>query len=369
MKIEPFALERYFAKHEFSAPYLLSCSDAESFVLSELLNLADSHMRNIWNDLSLGYTESHGHPLLLEMIASLYPSLSKDHVLEVVPEEGIFIAMHALLETGDHVIVTHPGYQSLYQVAVSIGCEVSWWEPHMHSDMAFHIEDLLGLITPRTKLIVVNFPHNPTGALIKAGEQADLVQIARDNNIAIFSDEMYRYAEIDPTDRLPAMATLYEKSVSLCGMSKSFSLPGLRVGWLLSQDLDFLESALVMKDYTTICASAPSEILALIALQSKEHILDRNLKIYTHNLYVLNEFFERHASLFRWVAPKSGTVTFPEYLGAQPAAGFCEHLLKECGIMLLPASVIGYDDDYVRIGFGRRDMPSVLDRFDHFLTT
>lgn len=368
MKIEPFALERYFAAHEFSAPYLLSCSDAEPLTLSELLDLADPHMRDLWKELTLGYTESRGHPLLLETIAALYPGLSTQHVLGVVPEEGIFIAMHVLLEAGDHIIVTHPGYQSLYQVALSIGCEVSWWEPRMRSDMAFHIDDLRPLITSQTKLIVVNFPHNPTGALIDSRVQSELIQLAQENNIFVFSDEMYRYAELNPSDRLPPVAALYEKGISLSGMSKSFSLPGLRVGWLLSQDSMFLESAMVIKDYTTICASAPSEILAVIALRSKDDILNRNSKIYTRNLSALQGFFTRHSNLFRWVVPRAGTVTFPEYLGDMGSSALCEQLLKESGVMLLPASVIGYAGNYVRVGFGRRNMPDVLERVDNFLT-
>lgn len=365
--IEPFALERYFAEHEFSAPYLLSCSDAEPLTLSELIEMADAQTRALWEKLSLGYTDSRGHPLLLEAIAELHPGLSTHNVLEVVPEEGIFIAMHALLDAGDHVIVTHPGYQSLHEIAISIGCDVSWWEPHMQSDMSFHLEDILELITPRTKLIVVNFPHNPTGALIDHQAQRELINLAGENGIFIFSDEMYRFSEFDRNDRLPAMAAFYKNGISLGGMSKSFSLPGLRTGWIASQDTGFLEKAMIMKDYTTICAAAPSEILALIALQAKERILNRNAEIYKKNLETLSGFFQKHSGLFRWVPPKAGTVTFPEYLGNQSALSLCEDLLVNRGVMLLPSSIIGYDGNYVRIGFGRRDIPSVLARFDEYL--
>ena len=367
MKIEPFALERYFAKHEFSAPHLLSCSDAEPLTLSEMLQMADSETLHLWEKLALGYTESRGHPQLIQAITNLYTGISHNNVLEVVPEEGVFIAMHALLETGDHVIVTHPGYQSLYQIALSIGCEVSWWEPHMESDMAFHLQDIVDLITPRTKLIVINFPHNPTGALISKGDQLKLVQFAREKGIPIFSDEMYRYAELNPNERLPAMAKIYEKGISLGGMSKSFSLPGLRVGWLASQDPSFMQSVMALKDYTTICAAAPSEILALAGLRSMHTILDRNAAIYSKNLSVLKEFFHRRDTLFRWIPPRAGTVTFPAYLGKPSADHLCKNLLNAAGVMLLPASILGYQGNHVRIGFGRKDMPDVLERLDHFL--
>jgi aspartate/methionine/tyrosine aminotransferase len=367
MKIKPFTLERYFTKHEFSAPYLLSCSDAEPLTLPDLLTLAEADSLRLWEGLSLGYTDSQGHPELLAAIAQLYRGVGADQVIEVVPEEGIFITMHALLNPGDHVIVTHPGYQSLYQIAISIGCDVSWWEPHMRSDMSFDVDDVAGLITPRTKLIVVNFPHNPTGALPDRRSQARLIDLARARNIPIFSDEMYRYAELDPAHRLPSMVEMYEKGITLGGMSKSFSLPGLRVGWLVSLDTDFMEAVKVLKDYTTICAAAPSEILALIALRSMEKILARNLGIYQANLIELRSFFLNHAGRFRWIAPKAGTITFPELLGDLTADAFCEQLLDQTGVMLLPASVLGYPGNHVRIGFGRKDMPEVLARLDRFL--
>jgi len=367
MKIKPFSIERYFAKHEFSAPYLLSCSDAEPLSLSELLGMADAESQQLWDNLSLGYTESQGHPGLLQAIAHLYPGITTQNILGVVPEEGIFISMNMLLEAGDHVIVTHPGYQSLYQIAVSIGCNVSWWEPHLQTDMAFYMSDLESLITPKTKLIVINFPHNPTGSLISKQQQSELVRIAQENKITIFSDEMYRFAELDAADRLPSMVERYEKGVVLGGLSKSFSLPGLRVGWLASQDMDFIRAAMAFKDYTTICAAAPSEILGMIALESKDKIFKRNLAIYQNNLSALEEFFTLNNTNFRWVQPKSGTIIFPEITGDMSADELCQKLLDQSGVMLLPASILGYDGNYVRIGFGRRDLPENLDKFDEFL--
>ena len=367
MKIKPFALERYFAAHEFSAPFLLSCSDAEPLALAELLKMADPDALRLWQGLSLGYTDSQGHPLLLAEIEGLYAGIPADHIVEVVPEEGIFIAMNVLLKAGDHVIVTHPGYQSLYEIALSIGCTVSWWEPDMPSDMAFSIDDLQGLIRPNTRLIVVNFPHNPTGALITKAEQDALVAIAAAHNIHLFSDEMYRFSEIDADDRLPAMVDKFEKGITLGGLSKSFSLPGLRVGWLASPDSEFIAAVKAFKDYTTICGSAPSEILAVIALRSRMQILDRLQGIIGHNLSVLEEFFQTYKSVFRWVQPKGGTITFPELFINKSVDDFCQALIKDEGVMLLPASILGYGGNHARIGFGRKDMPDVLGRLASYL--
>ena len=137
MKISTFDLERYFAKYEFSARYLLSCSDCEPLLMSELLQMADRETRQLWENLKLGYTETYGHPLLRKTIAEIYQGTNPENVLGVVPEEGIFLVMNALLEPGDHVICTFPGYQSLYEIARSIGCKVSAWEPDERQGMEF----------------------------------------------------------------------------------------------------------------------------------------------------------------------------------------------------------------------------------------
>ncbi|MGB5845242.1 MAG: aminotransferase class I/II-fold pyridoxal phosphate-dependent enzyme, partial [Anaerolineales bacterium] len=152
MEIAPFQLERYFAKYEFSARYLLSSSDCESLSMKELLEMADAEIKNMWEQLKLGYTESWGHPLLREEIAQIYQGFDQAEVLVVVPEEGIYLLMHAVLQAGDHVICTYPGYQSLYEIARSIGCEVSTWEPDEKQGWSFPIDELAEKMRANTKL-------------------------------------------------------------------------------------------------------------------------------------------------------------------------------------------------------------------------
>jgi len=367
MKIKPFALERYFAKYEFSAPYLLSCSDAEPLTLKELLSMADRETRALWENLSLGYTESQGHPLLLQEIAELYESITPQHVVEIVPEEGIFIAMNVLLELEDHVITTFPGYQSLFEIAASIGCQVSKWQPDFAQGMKFSVNDLKQLVRENTKLIVINFPHNPTGALLSRAELQEVIALAKEKGIRVFSDEMYHFTELTHTNRLPSVCELYPKGISLFGLSKSFSLPGLRVGWLISRDLKLIEDIKFYKDYTTICGSAPSEVLAIIALRAREAILARNRAIISHNLQILDKFFREHVDVFTWHKPCGGTIGFPELLLDIPIDQFCAQLLEKKGVMLLPASVIGSQSNHFRVGFGRRDMPKALGKLAEFL--
>ena len=179
MKIQPFKLERYFAEHEFKARHLLSASDCEALTLAELLALADPEALGLWQGLGLGYTESQGHPLLRVAIARQYRRIGPDEVLIAAPEEAIFIAMHALLAPGDEVIVTWPAYQSLYALAEALGAQVVRW-PLTVRDGGWRLDmtALAGLITPQTRLIVVNFPHNPTGYLPPRSDLDAIVALA-----------------------------------------------------------------------------------------------------------------------------------------------------------------------------------------------
>ncbi len=368
MKIKPFELEKYFAKYEFSAPYLLSCSDAEPLTLKELLELADDETTNLWNNLWLGYTESKGHPELLKEIAKFYKNIDVGNTLEVVPEEGIFIAMNVLLENGDHIVTTFPGYQSLYEIANSLECKVSHWAPHNNrGQWSFKIADLKKQITNRTKLIVINFPHNPTGATISKDELNQLISIAKDNGIFIFSDEMYRLLEYDEAEQLPSVSDLYENSLSLCGMSKTFAMAGIRIGWLTTQNKGVFNGLATFKDYTTICGSAPSEILALMGLRAKDKIVERNKEIILKNLDILNKFFEKHTALLEWFPPKAGTIGFPKLKLETKIIDFYKDLVDKKGVMLLPADVYGFKGNYFRIGFGRRNMTQALDKLEDYI--
>ncbi len=282
----PFALERFFARYEFSARYLLSASDCQGPTMAELVDAADDGLRTRWEHLELGYTESQGLPELRADIATQYGRVDAEQVIVAAPEEAVFLTMHALLAPGDHVICTFPGYQSLYELARSIGCEVDFWEPAESPERAegadgtgwrFDPAGLEGLIRPNTRLVVWNFPHNPTGALPPAEDFTRMVAAVANAGAWLFSDEMYRLLEPAPELRLPAAADLYERAVSLGGMSKAFGLAGLRIGWVAAHDQTVLERIKSLKDYTTICSSAPSELLALMALRERDGILAANV--------------------------------------------------------------------------------------------
>ncbi len=361
MDIAAFKLERFFAEHEFNVRHLLSASDCESLSLPELLALADPEMLDLWERLSLGYTESQGHPLLRAEVARQYRQISPENVLIAAPEEAIFIAMNALLTPGDEVVVTWPAYQSLHAIAAALGCRVVRW-PLEVRDGAWRLDvsQLAGLITPKTRLIVINFPHNPTGWLPPASDLDAIVAIAAQHKLHLFSDEMYRLLEYDPAARLPSVCDLYEHGVTLSGLSKAFGLPGLRIGWLATHDRVLLARCSGLKDYTTICNSAPSEILGIVALRATETIVARNLGIVRDNLSLADSFFAAHAGRFTWLRPHAGSVAFPRLNPPMQAVQLAQELLDRHNTMLVPGEMFDYEDSHFRLGLGRRSFPAAL---------
>ncbi|MFH0915067.1 MAG: aminotransferase class I/II-fold pyridoxal phosphate-dependent enzyme [bacterium] len=366
MRPKPFALERFFARHEFGARYLLSTSDCQGLAMADLIAGAAPELRKRWGALSLGYTESQGLPELRHEIAGLYQGVHAEEIMTAAPEEAVFLAMNAVLEPGDHVVCTFPGYQSLYQLALSIGCEVTFWEPSEQKGWHFDPDRLEGHLRPDTKLVVWNFPHNPTGALPSLEDLSSMVASVRAVGAWVFSDEMYRLLEPSVEMRLPAAVDKYERAISLSGMSKAFGLAGLRIGWVATHDMDLLERMKALKDYTTICSSAPSELLALMALRSREGIVGAHRERVRRNVDAAADFFARHEARFHWTPPRAGTVCFPRMLpeplgAAVPGAEeFCARVLMDTGVLLLPSTVYGYGDEHFRIGLGREDFEEGL---------
>ena len=304
MRLDPFKLERYLAQYEFTAPHQLSCSDCDGIEMSELLALADGESRQLWESLALGYTEAPGHPLLRSEIAGMYSGAGADDVLVAAPEELIFLAVNSIVRNGDHVVCTFPAYQSLYQIAEGMHCEVTFWQADEKQGWRFEPARLAEMIRPSTRLIVVNFPHNPTGALPSRDDFDAVVEIARRHNLTLLCDEMYRLLEYDEAARLPAAVEVYERAVSLSGMSKVYGLAGARVGWVVSRDARLLKRMLTLKDYTTICTSAPSEILSLMALRARGPIVERHMTRIRRNLAALSAFIAKYPNLFAWNPPR-----------------------------------------------------------------
>lgn len=366
MQITPFRIEEYMAKHEFSARYLLSCSDAESQTIEELLALepgAHDALLKHW----CGYTESPGAPWLREVLATIYAQIRPQELVVVsAAEEAIFLFYHALLTPADHAIVETPCYESAFTLPASTGAAVSPWQRKAENGWAHDLAHLETLIRPNTRAIYINSPHNPTGLLMRPEVFHGVLNLAARHNIYVFSDEVYRELEHDPATRLPAACDLYEHAISLGSVSKTYGLPGLRLAWLASHHAGLLEKVVSLKHYTTICASAPSEFLTALAFRHRQKLIDRNLQIVLRNLPQLRAFFAKHNNLFEWTPPNASTIGFVRLKAALDVQNFCEQLVREAGVLLLPGTV--YDQPrHIRFGYGRRNMPEALAQFDSWL--
>ncbi len=363
MKPAPFQLERYFARHEFSTPHLLCTSDCESLAVEDLLQL-ESGAREALTSLWLGYTESQGSPKLREQIASLYETLHSEQILvHSGAEEAIFNFMNVALKAGDEIIVPAPCYQSLGEVARAVGARVIDWPADPRRNWELDLNFLQDQVSDRTRAVVVNFPHNPTGYLPEPEFLQALSRLSDQHGFLVLCDEVYRGLEYDPSDRLPCFADVNERGVSLGVMSKTYGLAGLRIGWAATRNRELYEALASFKDYTTICNSAPSEYLAGLALRHQGLLARRNLDIIQINLKLLNAFFAGHRDLFDWKPPKAGPIAFPRYLGGA-VDDFCEELRREAGVLLLPGSLYNDPHNCFRIGFGRADMGQGLDKLE-----
>jgi len=369
-----FALEVYFSKWEFAAKYNLAGSDGENMTLAQLLALAAPEDRAAFDAVGLGYTETFGAPALRAEIARTYDAVKPEHLLCFAgAEEGIYTAMRVLLNSDDHVIVVTPNYQAAETVPLGI-CEVTGVPLDIDRHWDLDLDLLRAALRPNTKLISINFPNNPTGKILPRASFDALVEICRSRGIWLFSDEVYRLIERDPALRLPQAADVYERGISLNVMSKAYGLAGLRIGWLACQDRATLVKFERYKHFLSICNSAPSEVLARIALKAREKILLRNRAVVRENLSILGEFFSDYAHLFDWREPDGGCVGFIRYKGAEGVEEFTRRLVEEAGVLFLPSSIYRSDlgpvpADCLRVGFGRSHVPAGLAVLRQWLQT
>ncbi|ANW21449.1 aminotransferase class I/II-fold pyridoxal phosphate-dependent enzyme [Streptomyces clavuligerus] len=371
-RLPDFRLETHLSRWEFTARHHLTASDMQTMTLSELLTLADDEDREAFGALSLGYTDTFGDPALREAVAGMYENAEADDVVCFAgAEEGLYLAMNVLLGADDHAVVVTPNYQSAETVPLAL-CEVTGVALDERHDWALDLDRVAAALRPNTRVVSVNFPHNPTGKVIPAADFAALTRMCDERGIRLFSDEVYRGLERDPARALPQAADLSERALSLNVTSKSLGMPGLRVGWIVCRDRELRSRLERAKHYTSICNAAPSEVLARIAIKARRSILERNRALIAEQLPLFDAFFADFPELFEWRAPDGGCVAFPRYRGADGVEEFCARLVAEAGVLLLPASVYRSEltatpDDRFRIGFGRRGAEEALREFGDWL--
>lgn len=353
-----FRLETHFSRWEFKARYHLTASDAESISMRDLLAMATPEEREAFEGMWLGYTETWGAPDLRETIAATYAGQSASTVLCFTgASEGIFAANNVVLDSDSHAIVVTPNYQSHETLPQAI-CSASGVPLDPDDDWSLDIDRVAAAIRPNTRLVTINFPHNPTGAILPLDRYHALINLCRKHGIWILHDEIFNGLGPSDTEHLPFIADQYERGLSLGVTSKSYGLPGLRVGWIACQDRDLLSQMERMKHYLSICNSGPSERLANIAIRNRDRLLARNCGIVDENLPKWEAFFARHPDLFDWRRPDGSCMAFPRYRGPEGVEEFCRALVEDSGVLFLPSTIYSSElghtpTDRFRLGLGR----------------
>lgn len=372
-QLPDFRLETHFSKWEFKAKYHLTASDAESLSLADLLAMADDDDRQAFETMWLGYTQTYGDPYLREVIASTYTAQSARNILGFAgASEGIFAANHVILDKDSHAIVITPNYQSHETLPQAI-CEASAVALNPQENWSLDIDEIAAAIRPNTKLLTINFPHNPTGAILPKERYDALIALCRTHGIYILHDEIFNGLGPTGTEHLPYIADVYERGLSLGVMSKSYGLPGLRIGWIACQDHKILSQMERMKHYLSICNSGPSEKLSIIALKNKAKLLARNNAIIDHNWPLWEAFFQKHHTLFDCQRPDGSCMGFARYKGRDGVDAFAERLVEEAGVLLLPSaiyrsSLTNTPTDHFRFGYGRLGLEEGLSAMDGYLS-
>jgi len=341
MKFRPFSLEDWFAKYE------LQCR----------INISESGIQPIdfsWfntdiSDLRLHYSHMLGDLELRELIARDYPSLSPDRILVTTGcIEANFVALASLVQSGDHVIVEHPNYQQLYEVPRALGGKVELLKLKYEDNYKLNVDELNEMVTPKTKLVVISHPNNPTGSIITLETLKGIIEIVEDNNIHLLSDEIYR--ELVFTRKpLPPAATLSDHAISNASMSKLHGLPGLRIGWMVA-DKATIDIAKEIRSYTTICNATLSEYLSKLAFKRKNELVARAERIATTNLGVLKEWIESRDDV-NWIPPEGGLVTIPRFYRDATSTELCSFLAEKYKIFVAPGKCFDLEGHF-RIGFG-----------------
>jgi aspartate/methionine/tyrosine aminotransferase len=356
MKLPIFKLEDYLSHHEFTAPHLLCCSDAQTLSMKELVSYANDETFAQWGNLTLGYTEVQGDPGLRADIAGLYDGLTPDHIFCFAgAEEGIFTTFQALLSQNDHVIVFTPCYQSLRDIPATLGCGVTTIELREENNWRIDLNTLKSALRPNTKLVIMNTPHNPTGQMVDQLTLDAMIAMLRHNGTYLFSDEVYFHLGPTSTQWPKQIAELYERGISLNVMSKAYGLAGLRIGWIASQDKSLLKQCEYVKHYLTICNAAPSEVLSRMAIRARDRIIGRNNQIIDENTGLFEDFLVCHGDTFSWVKPVGGCTGFVRYHGKETTDDLAQKLIDSCGVLIMPSSIYDAGTKHFRIGLGRQN--------------
>lgn len=357
MKIEIFELERTLSLWENRVKYNLTESGIHPFTLNEVLS--QDEIKELFS-IRLGYGQSNGSEELRDAISQLYPGTDMDNVLVTNGSaEANFLAIWTYLEPEDELIYMLPNYMQIWGIARSFGINVKSFHLREELNWGPDLEQLKSLISPRTKMIAVCNPNNPTGAVLSEEEMNEIIRLAEQTDAWIYADEVYRGAEYEGKET-PSFLGKYEKAIVCCGLSKAYALPGLRIGWLVGPKKS-MEKAWAYHDYTSIGSGIISNRIATLVLrpEPRNKILNRNRRILIENLAAFQEWIGKHNSLFELIPPRGGGIVFPRYNVEINSTELATKLREEKSVFIAAGDLFGMDH-YLRIGIGTEK--------DYFLT-
>ncbi|KAL1612706.1 hypothetical protein SLS60_000935 [Paraconiothyrium brasiliense] len=370
VKIAQFSVEAWMDKYEHNCKYNIAETCCASISIDQLRELSEDKRRDIFQtSTALTYGAIRGSDGLRDNLSRLYSARSG----RVLPRDNIittngaiqanYLVAYTLLGPGDHVICHYPTYQSLYEIPKQLGAEVSLWKATPENKWSPSIDELKSLIKPNTKMIIINNPHNPTGAVLGKTFLQQVIDVASDRNIVIHSDEVYRpiFHSITPMDAdfPPSIVSMgYDRVIATGSMSKAYSLAGIRVGWIASRDSSIIEEIAEARHYTLISVSMLDEQVAAFALDPStiHSLLARNIALAKTNIDILEKFVLKNDDACDWVKPVAGTTAFVRFhRDGKPvdSVDFCEKLLEKTGVMFVPGSECFGEEfkGYVRIGY------------------
>jgi len=368
MEISPALLEHWLRDRYFIAEIDIGSSGVQDFSLAELRGILGMTQDEL-DRVSFRDSHSAGDPKLRKAIAERWGNGDPERVMATTgSSEAIFLIMHALLRADDEVVILTPCYHSLINIVESIGCRLKRWQLRREQQFIPDIEEARRLIGPRTRMVIVNIPHNPTGASLTPEQQVELVEIASHMGAYLVWDAAF--AELT-YDRPPLrdVSTLYDRSISIGTLSKGYGLAGLRVGWCLAAP-DVVARCINVRDYVTLYLSPLIEVIAERVVTHGDRLLSPRLQQAQANLNILTDWALRHHEYIEWFSPQGGVTIFPRLRFIPDAEAFCRRLINTCGVLLVPGSCFDHPD-HIRVGFGgsTEGLTEGLSRLSNFLTT
>lgn len=370
MKIKPFAVEEWMNAWEVGAKYNIAETCVDSISMNELFELTGEDKTEFLNRLCarrLSYGDIEGLPEFRKGVCGLYKTLNIENI---VPTHGASGANHhvfySLISPGDRVVSIMPTYQQLYSIPESYGADVQILHLSKENNYLPDLEKLRRLVKPKTKMICINNPNNPTGALMSEQILREIVEIARSADAWILCDEVYRHLSQED-GWCPSIVDLYEKGISVSSMSKVFSLAGLRLGWIATHDMSVVKSCLSHRDYNLVSCGVFDEMLAAEALKHRDKLLERSRKIVRENLQILDDWVgsEPHVS---YVKPKAGITALVYYDLDISSYEFCEEMYKKTGAFVTPGDCFEVPHS-MRIGYayGKQDLIDGLKAISEYI--